>query len=141
MNPITQVLVVEDNEDDVFFMRRALAGVATKAATQYVSDGQAALAYLRGAAPFDDRRQFPNPHLVFLDLKLPFVNGLEVLATIRHDPRLRNVRVVILTSSSEERDYRQAEQLGIEAYLVKPPTREMLQPFFASSGTTASANA
>ncbi len=78
-------IIGQHSNDDVFFMRRAIAGAAASAATQDVSDGQAALACLRGAPPFDDRRQFPSPHLVFLDLKLPFVHGLEVLAAIRHD--------------------------------------------------------
>ena len=139
MNSAQRVLVIEDNEDDVFFMRRVLRGVAPHVTAQYIADGQSALEFLRGAGQYADRDAHPLPDLIFLDLKLPFVNGLDVLAVIRGDSSLKPLRVVILTSSSEERDQQQAWALGIEAYLVKPPTREMLQPFFAKESTTTPA--
>lgn len=132
MNENDTLLVVEDNEDDVYFMRRALKAVAPTMPVRFVSDGRAALDYLHASGEFADRNENPFPAVVFLDLKLPFVHGLEVLATIRREPALRGLRVFVLTSSSEERDRSQAEQLGVQGYLVKPPTRDMLAPILGS---------
>jgi CheY-like chemotaxis protein len=122
------ILVVEDNEDDLYFMRRTLKAVAPKALVRFVTDGRAALQYLRGTDAFVDRTENPLPAVVFLDLKLPFVHGLDVLAAIRSDPALQPLRVFILTSSSEEKDRARAQELGVQGYLVKPPTPEMLGP-------------
>jgi CheY-like chemotaxis protein len=132
MNENETLLVVEDNEDDVYFMRRALKAAAPARPVRFVCDGRAALDYLHGTGEFADRKENPFPAIVFLDLKLPFVHGLEVLATIRREPALRGLRVFVLTSSSEERDRSQAEQLGVQGYLVKPPTRDMLAPILGS---------
>lgn len=126
------ILVVEDNEDDLYFMRRTLKAVAPTLPTRFVTDGQAALQYLRGIDPFADRAQNPFPTLVFLDLKLPFVHGLDVLAAIRSDPALQALPVFVLTSSSEGKDRARAEQLGVQGYLVKPPTPEMLAPILSA---------
>ena len=128
MNPVPTILVVEDNEDDIFFIRRTLKAVAPGLAARFVADGRAALQYLRGSDQFADRQQNPTPSLVLLDLKLPFVHGLDVLAEIRNDPNLQALRVYILTSSSEDKDRSRAEQLGAHGYLVKPPTPAMLDP-------------
>jgi CheY-like chemotaxis protein len=125
------ILVVEDNEDDVFFMRRTLKAVAPTLPVQFVTDGRAALQYLRGTDSYANRAVYPFPWLVFLDLKLPFVPGLEVLAAIRADPATRALRVFVLTSSSEEKDKARASELGAEGYLIKPPSREMLEPILA----------
>jgi CheY-like chemotaxis protein len=77
------LLLVEDNEDDVFLMRRALQGAHVVNPLQVVEDGQEALDYLGGNGKFADRAQFPLPAVVFLDLKLPFMSGHDVLAWIR----------------------------------------------------------
>lgn len=128
MSAVPAILVVEDNADDNYFMRRTLKRVAPNLAVRFVTDGRAALQYLRGVDPFADRAQNPFPSVVFLDLKLPFVAGLDVLAEIRGDPALQALRVFILTSSSEDKDRFRAQQLGVEGFLVKPPTPEMLAP-------------
>jgi CheY-like chemotaxis protein len=122
------IVVVEDNEDDIFFMRRTLRVVAPKLPVRFLMDGRSALQYLRGTDAFADRATNPLPTLVFLDLKIPFVHGLDVLAAIRSDPLLKGLRVYILTSSSEDKDRSRADQLGVQGYLVKPPTPEMLEP-------------
>lgn len=131
MSPATTILVVEDNEDDVFFMRRTLKAVAPDVAARFALDGHEALEYLRGEGKFADRAQNPLPALVFLDLKLPFVHGLDVLAAIRADPVLQGLRVYVLTSSSEEKDRARAQELGVQGYLVKPATPDMLRPIIS----------
>lgn len=131
MSSAPTVLVVEDNEDDIFFMRRTLKAVAPQLPTRFITDGRAALQYLRGSDQFADRNANPLPALVFLDLKLPFVHGLDVLAAIRTDPALESLPVFVLTSSSEDNDRARAQQLGAKGYLVKPPTPQMLQPILS----------
>jgi CheY-like chemotaxis protein len=126
MSSTPAILVVEDDEDDLYFMRRTLKAVAPKLLVRVATDGRAALQYLRGTDSFVDRMENPFPAVVFLDLKLPFVHGLDVLAAIRIDPALQPLRVFILTSSSEEKDRARAQALGVQGYLVKPPTQEML---------------
>ncbi len=120
------ILLVEDNVDDAFLMRRALKKAQIVLPLQVVVDGQQAIHYLSGQGVFGDRQQYPLPSLVFLDLKLPYVHGFEVLNWIRRHEPLKRLPVVVLTSSPEERDRRKASELGAEAYLVKPPSREMV---------------
>ncbi len=121
------ILLVEDNPDDVFLMRRALSKSGLDVPVHVATDGQAAVDYLRGAGPYADREKFPVPFVTFLDLKLPYMDGFEVLEWIREHPVLQDLNVVILTSSGEDRDSRRAQQLGVIAYLVKPPKPETLR--------------
>src|SRR5688572_4680933 len=93
------LLLVEDNEDDVFIMKRALEGAGVKNPLFVVEDGRQAIDYLQGTGKFADRQLFPLPALVFLDLKLPYVSGFEVLTWIREQPLLSSVVIVVLTSS------------------------------------------
>jgi CheY-like chemotaxis protein len=120
------LLLVEDAEDDVLFMKRALkrAGIANP--LQVVGDGQEALDYLAGRGRFGDRLQSPVPFLVLLDLKLPQVPGLEVLKWIRGQDKLEPLPVIILTSSREAQDVDQAYRRGANAYLVKPNNFDQL---------------
>ena len=119
-------LLVEDNPDDVFLMQYALKKTQLGIPLQIVSDGQEALDYLGGAGKFSDRTQYPIPSLIFLDLKLPYFHGFEVLEWKRHQPALQDVPVIVLTSSPEPRDREKSLQLGAKAYLVKPPKSEEL---------------
>jgi CheY-like chemotaxis protein len=120
------ILLVEDNEDDIFLMRRAMKGADVANPLYIVEDGQAAVDYLSGAGKYADRNAFPLPALVFLDLKLPFKSGHQVLAWIRQQPGLASTVVVVLTSSDETRDVEKSYSLGANSYLVKPPTSEQL---------------
>jgi CheY-like chemotaxis protein len=120
------VLLIEDNEDDIFLMRRALKKLEVNLPLQVAKDGQEAIDYLDGKGKFFDRVLYPMPSLIFLDLKLPYVHGFEVLSWIRQQDSLQKLPVVVLTSSPEERDRQRAHELGARAYLVKPPDREML---------------
>jgi CheY-like chemotaxis protein len=129
-SPVGTLLLVEDNPDDIFLMRRALLKSGLEFPVQIVTDGKQALEYLSGSGRYADRQHFPNPTWVFLDLKLPYLNGFEVLEWIRSDAANRHLDVVILTSSPEERDRETATRLGARAYLVKPPTPASLLGVF-----------
>jgi CheY-like chemotaxis protein len=120
------ILLVEDDSNDVFFFQRAMkkAGVANP--IQVASDGRAAIDYLKGAGKFADREQFPLPGLVLLDLKLPYVMGMEVLRWIRQQPGTPMV-VVMLTASSEDADIAAAYRLGANGFLVKPSESSKLE--------------
>ena len=120
------ILLVEDNDDDIFLMRRALKGARIANPLHVVEDGQQAVDYLSGTGQYADREQFPFPAVVFLDLKLPMKSGLDVLDWIRKQPQFDNLVVLVLTSSSEPSDLKRAYSLGANSYLVKPPTAEQL---------------
>ena len=120
------ILIVEDSSDDFFFLQRSfnLADVINE--LRLVSDGQQAVDYLQGNAPFHDRAAYPLPSLILLDLKLPLMDGFEVLSWIRQQPLLKNIIVIVLTSSSEEKDVARAYELGANAFLVKPTSIDKL---------------
>jgi CheY-like chemotaxis protein len=121
------LLLVEDNQDDVFLMRRALKQAEIQNPLYVVSDGEQAIDYLAGNGQFNDRELYPFPALVFLDLKLPFKSGHEVLTWIRKEAELAELVVVVLTSSDEASDIDRAYKLGANSYLVKPPTLMQLR--------------
>ena len=118
--------MAEDNEDEVFLLRRALAKARLEGQARFVGDGEQVLAYLRGEGEFADRGQYPFPRLLLLDIKMPRMNGLETLSAIRSDPRFRRLVVIFLTSSSQERDVNQAFDLQANSYLVKPSKPEAM---------------
>jgi CheY-like chemotaxis protein len=124
--PLPPVLYAEDEENDAFLMERAFlkAGVANP--LQIVVDGAAAIRYLSGVGEFSERGRYPLPCLLLLDLNLPRQSGLEVLEWTRAQPALRAMPIVILTSSSQNRDIGSAYALGANGYLVKPPSSERL---------------
>ena len=114
------VLHVEDDPNDVLLFQHACqkAGVALN--LRVVADGAEAIAYLRGTDGFADRQQHPLPRLVLLDLKMPRVNGFEVLAWIRKEKSFRSLPVVVLSSSNHAVDVQRAYDVGANSYLVKP---------------------
>jgi CheY-like chemotaxis protein len=128
---IGTILLVEDDQDDVFSFKWALkkAGIANP--VHLAEDGKAALSYLTGAGTNQDR---PLPVLVFLDLKLPFHGGMEILTRMKADPVLASIPVVILSGSDETRDHNQAEALGAFDYIVKPPSPDQLTHVMKSAG-------
>ena len=88
---------------------------------------------MNGAGKFANREEFPLPSLVFLDLKLPYFSGFDVLTRIRNHETLKDVPVIILTSSPEQRDQQKAAELGANVYLIKPPTEDMLRRIAATN--------
>jgi CheY-like chemotaxis protein len=120
------ILLVEDNEDDAFFMKAALRDAGIVNPLEVVEDGQQATDYLAGTGVYADRTRYPLPMVVFLDLKLPFISGLEVLEWMRSQPGLEKLIVIVLTSSNEPVDLERAYKLGANSFVVKPPTAAQL---------------
>ena len=114
------ILLVEDNPDDEALTLRALK--KNKIANQIIvaRDGAEALDYMFGTGSYAGRNLEELPEVILLDLKLPKVDGLEVLRRIRSDPKTRMVPVVILTSSKEDQDLIQAYSIGVNSYVRKP---------------------
>jgi CheY-like chemotaxis protein len=128
------ILVVEDNENDEMLIRRTLAKSGVPNPRQFVPSGEAAISYLSGVGRYSDREKYPFPALVLLDLKLPVMDGFEVLQWIRAQPDFRDLRVVVLTTSEEIRKVSKAYQLGANSFLVKPLEFENIHAFFATLG-------
>jgi CheY-like chemotaxis protein len=114
------ILIAEDREEDIALIRRAFKKLNLLNPLQVVTDGEQVVAYLRGEGAFSNRAEYPLPSLLLLDLKMPRMNGLEVLKWIRQQPDFRSLRVVMLTSSDELKDINTAYELGANSFLVKP---------------------
>ncbi len=117
--PLT-ILLVEDNPDHAELIMRTMEDFQVANTINHLKDGQAALDYLNGRGAYADRKQFPLPHLVLLDLRLPKVDGLDVLKEVKTDDLLRAIPVVILTTSEAERDMAMAYEYHANSYVTKP---------------------
>lgn len=115
-----EILLVEDNPNDVELTLRALKRVNLTNRIHVVRDGAEALDFLFARGAYAERNGAQAPKVVLLDLKLPKLDGLEVLARIRRDPRTKLLPVVVLTSSREEPDIQKSYALGVNSYIVKP---------------------
>ena len=120
------ILVADDDQNDVFFLRRAFQKSGLEHSVVHVSDGQEAIDYLRGDADYSDRARFPLPALLLLDLKMPKVDGFDVLHWLKARSDLKELPVVVLSSSSREDDIQRARSLGADDYRVKPADFEQL---------------
>ena len=121
-----KILVADDNPHDAFFLKRAFLRAGINAPIQFVDDGEQAVNYLGGISPFSNRDSFPLPNLMFLDLKMPRLDGFGVLRWVRQQPRLCRLPVMVFTSSGEPRDVDLAHELGANAYTVKPAAPDQL---------------
>jgi CheY-like chemotaxis protein len=121
------VLYVEDSEDDFLLFKLASRKCGTPFSLQHVGDGERAVAYLSGEGDYADREEYPFPDLVLLDLKMPRLDGFEVLEWIRSNPATRTLPVVVLAGSSFRADIRRALELGANSYAAKPAKFEELQ--------------
>jgi CheY-like chemotaxis protein len=119
------ILQVEDDPNDVFFLQKAMKKMGVMNPVEVASDGQEAIDYLRGSGKFFDRAIFPFPCLVLLDLKLPFVMGLDVLTWIRKQP-WTNVPVIMLSAAVDDSDIAAAYRLGANAFVRKPSEARQL---------------
>lgn len=114
-----EILLIEDNPNDIELTLHALHKHNLANQVHVVHDGADALAYIFSTGKYAGREPV-NPRVIFLDLKLPKIDGLEVLRRVRADPRTARIPVVILTSSREERDLITSYDLGANSYIVKP---------------------
>jgi CheY-like chemotaxis protein len=119
LDPI-EILLVEDNPHDAELTIRALKKKHLANRVFHVEDGVDALDFLFARGKFADRKLEDTPKVILLDLKLPRINGLEVLRAIKADDRTRAIPVVIVTSSAEDPDVKAAYQLGANSYVIKP---------------------
>jgi len=120
MDSAPVILVAEDDPNDVFFLRRAFQKAQIKCQIFDVSNGQDAILYLQGVAPYSNRAAYPLPQLLLLDLKMPLMNGFDVLEWLRDRTELAQLPAVVLSSSGHDEDVSRARQLGARDYLVKP---------------------
>jgi CheY-like chemotaxis protein len=120
-----RVLVAEDNEDHLFLTVRALRNVeGVHVEVEGVSDGEEALDYLYRRGQFEDREP---PQLIFLDLRMPRINGLEFLERVKQDPQLSKIPVVVLTSSDRPEDVELTYKLGGNSFVSKPTDAKGLE--------------
>ena len=115
-----EILLIEDNPDDVELTLRAFAKYHLANKIYVVRDGEEALECLFGTGRYAGRSASSGTRLILLDLKLPKVDGIEVLQQCKSDPRTKNIPVVVLTSSREERDLIDSYNLGVNSYVLKP---------------------
>lgn len=120
-------MVVDDDEGDVLLIQRAFRKTEVREQIHVVGDGEQAIAYLAGRDAYVDRRRWPLPRVVLLDLTLPRCSGFEVLEWRREDVSARRVPVVVFSSSDGVGDVRRAYDLGANSYLVKPLDFETLR--------------
>jgi CheY-like chemotaxis protein len=120
MNSHVDILLVEDSQDDIDLALHALRQGKLANSIFVVRDGEEALEFLFCRGPFSERNIDRPPKLVLLDLKLPKVDGLQVLKAVKGDPRTKTIPIVIMTSSKEERDMVESYNSGVNSYIQKP---------------------
>ena len=115
-----EILIVEDTPEDVELALRALRKANLTNKIQIVHDGAEAMEFIFAEGKHSGRKVEDGPKVVLLDLKLPKIDGMEVLRRIKSDPRTKTIPVVVLTSSKEQKDVVESYQLGVNSYIVKP---------------------
>ena len=115
----SMILIVEDNTDDAELMRRAFGRAWVNEAVTLVRSGEEALAYFKGEGQYADRGAFALPRLVLLDLRMPGVDGFDVLAWLRGEPKFKGLPVIVVTGSDYEKDVARAYQMGANSFVVK----------------------
>ena len=120
MNGAIEILLVEDNANDVELTLHALAKHNLANKIHVVRDGEEAMDFLFCRGPFNERTFDNPPKVVLLDLKLPKIDGLDVLRALKSDPRTKAVPVVVMTSSREQRDMVESYHIGVNSYIQKP---------------------
>ena len=117
---IVEILLVEDNPQDLALALRALTKAHVSNRIETARDGAEALDFIFCKGPHADRKMENGPRVILLDLKLPKVDGIEVLRAVKGDERTRTIPIVVLTSSKEQSDVVESYRLGVNSYIVKP---------------------
>ena len=120
MEKLVNILLVEDNKMDIALTLDAFREAKLSNKIQIAHNGEQALQYLRGEDKYSDRKTFPLPNLILLDLKMPGISGIEVLKIVKKTDNIKRIPIVILTSSREEGDRAMSYDFGANSYLVKP---------------------
>ncbi len=120
MAKLVQILLVEDNKMDIALTLDAFREARLANNIQVAHNGEEALQYLFGEGKYADRKTYPIPFIVLLDLKMPGIGGLEVLKRVKSTPEIKRIPIIVLTSSKEEGDRAMSYDLGANSYLVKP---------------------
>ena len=132
-NNLFTVLLVEDDLNDIFLVKRAFKMAQPQNVLQVVTDGQEAIHYLKGEGKYSDRQAYPLPKLIVMDIKMPRRTGFEVLEWVKgNGPPLRRIPIVIVSSSDNPTDINRAYELGANAYMVKPVNFKKVEHLFES---------
>jgi len=114
------ILLVEDDENDIILVRKAVEAAGAGHSVHAVQDGEQAIQYLQGLGRFSDRHKYPIPNVVLTDLKMPKIGGFELLHWLRTNPLFSVIPTIMYSSSALEKDVREAYQLGANSYITKP---------------------
>ena len=125
-NGTPTLLVVEDNEDDIFFMERIFKQMGARCDLKFVRDGVEAVEYLSGKGRFEDRVKNPLPTIILMDLKMPRMNGFEVLEWMQKQPEIKLIPTIVVTSSTMQEDVTRAYRAGANAVMNKPVDKDSL---------------
>ena len=129
---MVSVLVVEDDAGDFIFLEEILKSCCEKSSIQWVQDGDQAVDYLFHRGEYQDQVKYPNPDLIFLDIRVPRKNGLELAKIIKEDPDLKKHPTIMLTTSSSSVDVLHAYENGANNYLKKPEGPKEIEQFKAA---------
>jgi CheY-like chemotaxis protein len=128
------VLVVEDDDDDYDFLEHTLKGCCKETLINWVKDGDQAVDYLFKRGDYEDETRYPKPDLVFLDIRVPKKNGLEIAKIVKEDSVLKKVPTIMLTTSSSSADVLSAYENGVNLYFKKPEGFEEMEQFKKAIG-------
>jgi CheY-like chemotaxis protein len=121
------ILIGEDSEDDAIFLERGFRKIGLKNPVQILTDGGLVMDYLKGEGKFQNRREFPFPSVLFLDIKMPRVDGFQVLEWLRDHDNCKVIPTMMFSSSDQPEEVERAYKLGVNAYLVKPHSYDELE--------------
>jgi two-component system response regulator len=130
-----EILLVEDNAGDAEMTIRALKKQNISNNIVHLKDGAEALDFIFGTGKYENRNIDQKPKMILLDLKMPKVNGIEVLKTLKSDERTRKIPIIVLTSSNEDPDIKVCYELGVNSYIVKPVGFENFSSAITNLGT------
>jgi CheY-like chemotaxis protein len=121
-----EILIADDDAEDRMLIRDALHESRLKNGLQFVEDGEELLDYLHNRGSYAHKEKYPRPGIILLDLNMPKKDGREALKEIKHDPKLRSIPIVVLTTSKAEEDILKTYNLGVSSFITKPVTFEGL---------------